>query len=91
MANFASGRYSQALCARCAWAFPYLELKREPNGSWVCGSCWDVPFDIVNHPQNFPPPVSPDPVALEHPRPDVALATVGAVWSIGTSITFPNF
>jgi hypothetical protein len=87
MSVFASGRYSQAVCDRCGFAYAYLTMRKEPNGSWVCPTCWDVPFDIKNHPQNHPPPISPDGQALEHARPDVVLATAGdAGWSVSLTL-----
>ena len=83
MANFASGKHSWAVCDRCGFRYEYLAMKRETNGLWVCETCYDGPYDIVNHPQNRPPPISPDPQGLERPRPDVVLVTSGdAGWTV---------
>lgn len=81
MSNFAAGRESWRICDRCGWRAKYHAMRQEPNRSWVCVTCYDVPFDIIKHPQNLPPPVSPDPQALEHPRKDEGMGIVMA-WTV---------
>lgn len=70
MSVFATDRIAFGLCDRCGFRYPHRTLRMEPNKSLVCQTCWDVPFDIIGHPQNYPPPVSPDPEAIENLRPD---------------------
>ncbi len=89
MGNFASGRFSNAVCDRCGWAYSYLAIKPETSGLRVCPTCHDGGFDIINHPQNYPPPVSPDPEALQYARPDVYLATTSVGWTV--SLTMGNY
>ena len=37
--RFSSGRYSQAICDRCGFAFPYQSIQTEPGTGWrVCRS-----------------------------------------------------
>jgi formylmethanofuran dehydrogenase subunit E len=43
---FASGKYSQAICDRCGYQYPYLELKKEWNGLFTCPECFEP-----KHPQ----------------------------------------
>ena len=37
---FATGKYSQAICDRCGYQYPYLDLKKEWNGLFVCQECF---------------------------------------------------
>ena len=62
---FATGKYSQAICDRCGYQYPYLDLKKEWNGLFVCQECFEP-----KHPQLDPPYSRPDPEALQNPRPD---------------------
>ena len=62
---FATGKYSQAICDRCGYQYPYLDLKKEWNGLFVCSECFEP-----KHPQLDPPYSRPDPEALQNPRPD---------------------
>ena len=73
--SFAVGKYSQAICDRCGFQVPYLELSKEWNGFLVCQECYEP-----KHPQLEPPYASAAAEALENPRPQVQLAmtvTVG--------------
>ena len=63
--SFATGKYSQAICDRCGYQYPYLDLKKEWNGLFVCSECFEP-----KHPQLDPPYSRPDPEALQNPRPD---------------------
>lgn len=69
--TFAVGRKSQAICDRCGFAYPYLELKEEWNGLRVCPECYEP-----KHPQLEPPYASADAEALENPRPKVPQSQV---------------
>jgi len=62
---FASGKYSQAICDRCGYQYPYLELRKEWNGLFTCPECFEP-----KHPQLDPPYHAPDPEALKNARPD---------------------
>jgi len=83
MSVFATDRIAWGICDRCGFRYPHRTLRMEPNKSLVCPECWDVPFDIIGHPQNYPPPVSPDPQAIWNARPDVCLANNDdATWTV---------
>ncbi len=70
---YARGKYAQAICDRCGFAFPYLSVREEPGTGWrVCSTCNDGQYSLVSHPQNFTRVVE-DPEGLEHARPDVSL------------------
>jgi NAD-dependent SIR2 family protein deacetylase len=62
---FATGKYSQAICDRCGYQYPYLELRKEWNGLFVCPECYEP-----KHPQLDPPYHAADPEALKNARPD---------------------
>ena len=53
--SFAVGVKSQAICDRCGYQYPYLELKKEWNGLLVCPECYEP-----KHPQLEPPYSTPD-------------------------------
>lgn len=72
--RFSSGRYSQAICDRCGFAFPYQSIQTEPGTGWrVCRSCNDGFYSLTEHPQSRPRPIPIDAEALEHPRLDTDL------------------
>ena len=71
MTTFASGKHALAISDRSGLAFPYLEMVREWNGSWVHFSEFEP-----KQPQLEPKPTSGDPQALQRARPArVALPT----------------
>jgi len=71
MTTFASGKQALAISDRSGLAFPYLEMVREWNGSWVHFSEFEP-----KQPQLEPKPTSGDPQALQRARPArVALPT----------------
>jgi len=76
MSNFATGKYAKAVCCRCSFDYPYNDMIEERPGIWVCSNCNDGKWNIQTHPLNFPPPISPDPMALEHARTNISLVTV---------------
>lgn len=81
--SFATGRNSRRICDRCARAFDYPDLKKEPGTRWVvCDECNDGMFSLMMHPQNGPFPVSPDPQAIRDPRNQPSLVSVveASVW-----------
>ena len=65
MSNFASGKKSKAISDRSGLAFPYQEMVKEWNGSFVHRS----EFEAKN-PQLTPRAHKPDPQALQNARPD---------------------
>ena len=62
--SFAVGKFSQAICDRCGFAYPYLSLQKEWNGLEVCPECYEP-----KHPQLDPPHHSADAQALPWTRP----------------------
>ena len=75
---FAVGKKSQAICDRCGYQYPNLEIRKEWNGLMVCPECYEP-----KHPQLDPPHSRPDPQALKNPRPD-------RVEPIVVPVGFPN-
>ena len=49
MSNFSSGKYAKAISDRSGVAFPYREMVKELNGSWVHKSEFEQ-----KHPQLVP-------------------------------------
>ena len=61
---YASGKYAIAISDRSGLQFPYNEMVQEWNGMWVHTSEYEP-----KAPQLMPHEHTPDPQALEHPRP----------------------
>ena len=61
---YAKGKYAIAISDRSGLQFPYNEMVQEWNGMWVHTSEYEP-----KAPQLMPHEHSPDPQALEHPRP----------------------
>ena len=64
MATFSRGKYSQAISDRSGQAFPYTEMVKEWNGSFVHISEYEA-----KHPQLEPKPKGSDPQGLQNARP----------------------
>jgi len=66
MTTYAKGTKSRAMCDRCGFEVPYLDLKLEWTGLRVCQKydCWEP-----KHPQLEPRSVV-DAEILKDPRPD---------------------
>ena len=62
--SYAKGKYAIAISDRSGLQFPYNEMVQEWNGMWVHTSEYEP-----KAPQLMPHEHSPDPQALEHPRP----------------------
>ena len=60
----ASGKYAVAICDRCGFQYPYLDLKKEWTGFRVCVECYEP-----KHPQLEPKRDVGDRIALREPRP----------------------
>ena len=65
MANYASGKRSKAISDRSGMEFPYKEMVREWNGSFVHVSEFEP-----KQPQLEPKPMNGDSISLRHVRPD---------------------
>jgi len=65
---FASGKYAKAISDRSGMAFPYSEMVKEWNGSFVHKSEFEA-----KHPQLEPRKHSPDAEALKNANPPVPL------------------
>jgi len=65
MSNFATGRKAKAISDRSGMAFPYNEMVKEWNGSFVHSSEFEA-----KHPQLEPRPHKADAQALQDARPD---------------------
>ena len=73
--NFAQGKHALVLCMRCGFRVDYPQIEEEPGTMLrVCDVCNDKQWNRVQHPQNGPFPVTPDPQALEWPFPDTNMA-----------------
>ena len=64
---YALGKYSQAICDRCGFQYPYLDLRQEWNNFKVCPECYEPKARQLE-----PTQTGSDPEALFQPRPDVA-------------------
>ena len=74
---YASGKYAQAICDRCGFQYPYLDLREEWNNFKVCPECYEPKARQLE-----PSQVGADAEALFQPRPDVSETT-------DVTITFP--
>ena len=89
MAVFSSGKYALAISDRSGLVFPYSEMVREWNGSWVHFSEFEI-----KQPQLDPKPTSADPQALLRARPSRTALPTPAVLNdnpftteVGTTIS----
>ncbi len=64
MSNFATGKYAKAISDRSGLAFPYREMMREWNGSWVHKTEYEQ-----KHPQLEPRYHTSDAQGLQHAKP----------------------
>ena len=71
MSNFASGKKAKAISDRSGMAFPYNEMLKEWNGSFVHTSEFEA-----KHPQLEPKYHPADPQSLQYAKPQVIGATV---------------
>jgi hypothetical protein len=69
---YALGTYARAICDRCGFEYPYLELKKEWNNLKVCSECFEL-----KHPQLNPSHNKADAEALRDPRPSISAPTTG--------------
>jgi len=65
MAKYATGKYARAISDRSGMEFPYKEMVREWNGSFVHVSEFEP-----KQPQLEPKPMNGDSISLRHVRPD---------------------
>jgi len=74
---YALGKYAQAICDRCGFQYPYLDLREEWNNFKVCPECYEPKARQLE-----PSQVGADAEALFQPRPDISETT-------NVTITFP--
>lgn len=87
MGMFASGGRSTYVCDRCSQRYRGYYMTKEPGTHlWVCPRCNDRNYSMVDHPQNKPPPVTPDPIALKNARPEVCTGFTQTVWDGNTTV-----
>ena len=65
MAKYSTGKYAKAISDRSGMEFPYKEMVREWNGSFVHVSEFEP-----KQPQLEPKPMNGDSISLRHVRPD---------------------
>ena len=65
MAKYATGKHAKAISDRSGMEFPYREMVREWNGSFVHVSEFEP-----KQPQLEPKPISADGISLRNVRPD---------------------
>ena len=74
MAKFATGKYAKAISDRSGMEFPYKEMVREWNGSFVHVSEFEP-----KQPQLEPKPMNGDAISLRNVRPDRIETAVAAM------------
>ena len=74
MAKYATGKYAKAISDRSGMEFPYKEMVREWNGSFVHVSEFEP-----KQPQLEPKPMNGDSISLRNVRPDRAEPVVAAM------------
>ena len=74
MSNFASGKKSKAISDRSGMQFPYKEMRKEWNGSFVHFTEFEQ-----KHPQLEPKTQKGDSQGLQNPRPDRVEPAVAAL------------
>ncbi len=74
---YASGKYAQAICDRCGFQYPYLDLREEWNNFKVCPECYEPKARQLE-----PTQVGADAEALFQPRPDTNIIN-------SVTVTFP--
>ena len=74
MAKYATGKYAKAISDRSGMEFPYREMVREWNGSFVHVSEFEP-----KQPQLEPKPMNGDSISLRNVRPDRIEPVVAAM------------
>ena len=74
MAKYATGKYAKAISDRSGMEFPYREMVREWNGSFVHVSEFEP-----KQPQLEPKPMNGDSISLRNVRPDRTETAVAAM------------
>ena len=69
--KYATGKFAKAISDRSGMAFPYKEMRKEWNGSFVHKSEFEE-----KHPQLEPLPIIQDPQSLDNARPQIAVSRV---------------
>lgn len=69
--KFAEGKKARAICDRSGMEYPMDQMVLEPGTNLlVHHTMTDGEYNIVDHPQNFPPRKLGDSMAIENPRVD---------------------
>ena len=84
MAKFATGKYARSISDRSGMEFPYKEMVREWNGSFVHVSEFEP-----KHPQLEPKPAPADPQGLANARPQTFSAQTGDGGFMNVDLTLP--
>ena len=90
--SFATNKNPYAICDRCGFRYPYLDLREEWNNLKVCPECYEPKARQLE-----PTQTGADPQAVREPRPDISVSpTIFTVYTnfdlgiIGTKITTPD-
>lgn len=68
---FATGKNAISICQRSGFKFPYREMVFESGtNTWVHRSEDDGQWDLVNHPQNYPPEKLTERISLRWAHPE---------------------
>lgn len=68
---FAKGKNARAICDRSGFEYPMSDMVIEPGTNYlVHKSESDGRWNIIDHPQNYPPTKLGDAIAIENPRVD---------------------
>ena len=84
MSRFASGKYAKAISDRSGMEFPYNEMVKEWNGSFVHRSEFEP-----KHPQLEPKPTTADGQGLRNARPQTFTLASGGGGGIAVDLTLP--
>ena len=82
MSNFSTGKKSKAISDRSGMAFPYTEMVKEWNGSFVHKSEFEA-----KHPQLFPKRFRGDAQGLQNARPDRTESNVSNMLTLNAFTT----
>ena len=68
---FAKGKHARAICDRSGFEYPMSEMVVEAGTNYlVHRSEDDGMWNLIDHPQNYPPTKLGDAIAIENPRVD---------------------
>ena len=85
MGKYATGKYAKAISDRSGMEFPYKEMVKEWNGSFVHFTEYEP-----KQPQLEPKPYTADPQGLMHPRPQKFNLLTGGGGGIVANLSLPG-